>query len=621
MPPRLPWLLLALAVAGGSYGFWLNDEADQAAALLSMSHGSLHVEPQSTRTYAIGDNVSMERRWDDTPVASTALNLLALPVIPILILADSLAPLSLWFGATFTVAAWKAMGIPWPSNAPRPLVAWATFVGFMVLVEQGFRVSGPDVPYFIALIALQVTNLLLAGLCAWLLYGLISMEVESRLGRSVALMASLGASWLFWAQGLKYHMLAATCVAGLLYLATRPRTMRRDAAIGFVAGFSAWVNPVVGVVSFLALAVVELGRMARRSGRRSQILRQWAIMAVGALLGMAPMFAENAYLFGNPLTGFYVAGAGAGNQTGDPGPATFAFVNVLLSILQWQGWGDFLLNLASILTWGGRVEGNPFGIFLLTPFLAASLFGVFSLVRSRRSSEAQRLAVGLLFFQTILMTNAAVRQGAGLDVRLWFHMLPAFAVLACVGARRFLEALGNRTAITTRALVFLVAAIGALVVLGSSHLRLGPSLGHHFQYAFIAIFAAGAIWVAFAWAWTILRPGRRDMALAVTAAALVAIPLAWGALFLVAQHTNIPHTGSHEGAGMLVPVMDSISSLLRDAIDPPQPIGLVFDGNGTLLYHPDHGRCDVVPNPCPDVSMPEDLRRALEALNNGTATA
>ena len=91
---------------------------------------------------------------------------------------------------------------------------------------------------------------------------------------------------------------------------------------------------------------------------------------------------------------------------------------------------------------------------------------------------------------------------------------------------------------------------------------------------------------------------------------------------MVAQHTAIPRTGPHEGAGMFVPIMDPISNLLRDAIDPPQAIGLVFDGNGTLVYHPNHGSCLVEPNPCPDIPMPEGLRQRLEnATSNSTSTS
>ena len=602
----------------------MNDEADQSAALHSLANGSLRVTEFEEAPYALHDFITWQRRWDDTPVASTALNVLALPVLGVLLAADFLAPLTAWLAAAFVWALWGAVGPRRdPSIHPAFPTKWrlAVLAALFVWAADRLRFDGPDVGFYYSTIALQFTNVALSIFAALLLWRIVAPIVPDTAARTAFFAAFLVGPWMFWARGLKYHMLGATVVALVLWLLTKPRTLRRDVLIGIASGFAVWVNIGVGIVIIGALAVTELPRLWTQRRELARLSREWMALVAGAVIGLLPSLIENQVLFGNPFLPFYFAEA-AGNDTAGSS-ALRAVPGILAHIMHWNGLGDFLLNLLSVFTTGQRVEGQPFGILMLNPILIFAPAGVWLWGRRRIREPMATFAVCLVTVQAILMTNASVRQGAGLDVRLWFHVLPALLVLAAFGARPVLASIGRgdvrriaTIAIASAAVPYLI--VGAIVAVGY---QLAPELGPHLLRTLLGAWAVLLFILAFAWAAAAMRGANWRRAKVTTVAILIAAPLVWSIFFLWVQHPDLRDFREHEGAGMFVPGMDHVSSFAESLVFPPRGLPVVYDGNGTMVFHPDHGSCLVVPNPCPDIPMPDILRQRLRALENATREA
>lgn len=635
---RFAWLFVALLMFTSSFGWFINDEADQAAALDSLAQGSLRVTGDASSSYALADNITWQRRWDDTPVASTPLNFLALPVIPILLVADALAPLSVWFSTVAVLGLWRGLGFGWPWKASfqglvGAPVRVALFLLLIAVATRGLRVTGPDVPFYVATIALQVTNLALTGGTTWLLGQLVSKPLGKTPGKILLLCGVVTGPWLFWAHGLKYHVLGAAAITVMLWLSGRPRK-HRLVFLGLVAGFAAWVNIGIGVVAGLAIGLFEISRH-NPEPIEGAWAKRWSRLLGGMALGATPMFLENYYLFGNPLFSFYFSGDNLlqGTTTATTlasisqgiGGTIRAILEILRGILHWNGPMDFLLNLTSILTSGWRTEGNGFGIFLATPLLAFATIGAVAVISRRERSPAMRLALMLLLVQTILLTNAGVRQGAGFDPRLWFHVIPAFSLLAALGGRSlFLELTSNDLKAS-----FALALLGASASIGLAILiaKMGYGLGPHgrtefrlFYYGSLAVLAGGfAVVLAGS---LMMRQDTKTWARRLVGGFGLAVPLVWTIMLLVVNHTHIPRTGSHEGGSTFVPIMDDIGSELHRAIFPAGKLPFVYDGNGTLVFHPDYGLCTRNPSPCPDSVRAASQRESMtvEAFSGkGTA--
>lgn len=596
---RLAFVALALIVTG-SYGWRSNDEADQSAAFLSLSQGSLHVEEVSPRAYALSENVSWWRRWDDTPVASTALNVLALPMAAVVLLADWIAPLSVVLSATAAGLAVSLAGGTFPAlqrflDPRRRLVV----AGMLTLaLSKGLRAEWLDVQYYYPTVVLQMTNMVLAVVGAELLWIVLLRSGAPATPRTVLWLGVVLGPWLHWGTALKYHMLAAVVVVAIIFLLQQQR--HRPLLLGALAGFGYWVNPMVGLGCMGALGLTWMARHRTR--------RHAAFLATGVLLGAAPGFLENAWLFGNPLTGFYQAGGGfdynmTGNDTAQP--------SLIESVLHWHGPKDFALNLASILLDGRRVEGYAFGLLWVTPILGAGLL----VGRKSLRQESVTFTVALLAIQAVVMTNAGIRQGFGDDVRLWFHVLPALAVLAAHGlAHMHLADNASRRPLFVGPLLA-SAYIGALVVAGSWGWTVGVG-GTDFRLVYevglvLAVAAAALIWL-------LSTQGRiqRQQSMTAMLSLLLVAPLMWTVLAQVVEAPDIPRTGDHEGGSTFLPFLHPVFDAIQDGLNPPSPLPIVYDANGTLVFHPDYGLCIRTPSPCPE-SVRASLQREpidVEAL-------
>lgn len=630
---RVIWAIVALHVAAGVYGFMLNDEADQATAFYNLAHGSLLVKDVPPGTSQLHNNISWQRRWDDDrPIASTPLNILALPVLFALHLADAVAPLSLWFSGIAVYAIWRAAGRSAPWTKPPGALGAAVLLGGLLVLGQGMRTLGPDLDYYGATAALNVTGIILGIVGSALAWHALGKHASAG-WRPILLCALVFGSWLFWARLPKYHMLGAVNMLCIIALLQRPRTVKRDVLVGLLAGLAVWVNFGIGIVAILGLVSLKVAELIRSPGARQAALRTWGPLLVGGLLGLTPAMAENTYLFGNPFINFYFASPETStvgghssfteNATSEPEGnivwATLKQIPAIFShLMHWNGPQDFFLNLGSTFTTGTRLEGGPSGIFLISPLLALSLLGVYRLFKGPSRPVDCVWALGVLAWQALLGTNAGALQGAGFDARLWFHILPLLALLAAFGIQGFHQETRARK-IIAGAFVFSTGVFLFLWCLANLGYRLGTPASLA-RLVLLGTLLLGALATALVFSVSIMRrsPKAPSRARAVALTSALAVSLVWTGLFTIAAHPSLPDSGSHEGATTFVPFMDATSTWIHDAISPPTLAPLAWNETGVLVFHPDHGSCLVVPNPCPDVPMPDALRQRLENTTRQT---
>lgn len=561
--PRSAWLFPALLILVSSYGWTINDEADQSAALYNLAHGSLRVRQVPSSSYAIEDEVVQTRRWDDTPVASTFLNVVALPVAALLLVATAVVPVPLFVGGVALAFAWRGFSLarPWGSGTRlEQAVRWATFVAGLAFLTWGFDIDGPDVHFYWATIALQATNVLLALLAARLLWDIATPLVSDPGTRLLAVGAVTLGSFLFWAQALKYHMLGFLITTLVLWLLIRPRSRVRDLALGAACGLAFWVNPIVGIPALLATTVAWAFASRGRAG---------PLVAVGLALGLAPAMGESWILYGSPFETFYTTGAIAPDRPASAEPYTASIAVPLAlgqdyveGVLGWQGVRHFAANLASTWTTGHRLDGDSLGILVITPVLALAARGAWLQARASPAAPWAIWSLSLLIAQAVLFTNAGVVQGAGPDARLWFHVLPAAATLAFAGIPKGLTLPARRVLGHALVAVALVLALGALVM--ASGLRFGDGATQNARnlHLFAVCLAAAALvaWSAIAWA----RPDAKFRLAHAGAVIAVASPILWTVAFVLLDPTRLPRLGQHEGGGMVIPVMERIVVALRE---------------------------------------------------------
>ncbi len=653
---RATLLGLALTIVlVSSYGPSTNDEMEQNTAFHNLRNGHLLIEeipPQHYEVPWVPGGIAIPTRTTTYAFGSTALNVVGLPMAAVVYALDLVAPLWVWTSLAVVSMAWVLFRVPPPWTGPwrRRALLVAGGAATFALLGMGFRGTAPDVPYQLAPVALQWTNIALFLVIAWLLWDLVQRRTKNPYATSILVLAAALGPLIFWADSQKYHTLTILLVTLAMWLRDRATAWQRIALLGAVAGICAWVQQGVGAVLVGGLALAELAGAIRRRHEWRATARRWGIMAGGLLLGLTPMFIENQLTWGSPWYSFYFAeGAGAsvqtGNETGDAGnvsqPSLFdALVklpSIILSVMHWDGPGDFVNNLASGYIWSGA-EGNPVPVFLLSPFLAAAAVGIWILAtNAKRDSTATKpnapraasdepqngsvvnariwggstLAAGIMATQTILYTNTAVLQGTGYDMRLYVHVIPALAVLAAdalSGPMARIDGAAYRTLMKRAGILLLVsvAFMAVLTNLGANFL--GASGGTFSQYArnyyiFVLVLLMApiiVIGIASRVQWVPYKP--RQVFVWFLAASLALTGL-WTAQKIVPDPSAVVNEDG-EFVSMLIPAMEPVSHWATKNLYPPVRIPPIVIG-GVLIYHPEYGRCDVEPNPCPEY-VPEN---------------
>lgn len=632
--PVLLWVRLAalLALLVGTHGMVMNDEQDQAVALHNLAEGSLEVEEHPRQYYHVRGTLYRQVRFEGTqPVGSTLLDYLAYPALVALRGLDALAPLGVW-------AAVLAAGLAW---SLLPEGRWRSpwlFLGVVAVLASGFRFPEVDLDLIGPVVALQATNLALYAACV----AFLALAVQRHVAWPAAHVAVATVAFgplLFWATRLKYTMLSALLAATALWLAGEPASVRRNLALGLVAALAIWANVGEGAVLLAAGGVWFLVHLLRRKPRPRPsgppearasrergmeaapapeprpTLRLAAALVVGLLVGLVPWAMENQDLRGHPLRATYLApfkeaGGNAtaeGNATPPPG-----FLELAVAGDVWQGPQDFALNLVGQWTTGWRMEGNPVGVFALAPLLALMAW---TLVRRASWRRPDLLLAGaMVLWHAALLTNRVVRQGWGLDARLLAPLLPAVGLLAAPAIGRLLarrgadgaHAAGRRPdgatdpARTALRIGAAWSAGGALFLLAAG-LTFGQGLrswvaDRLLLLAWSLLGGAVAALVAVARRSGLLPTATLGRTVAVGVA--LAAPILWNLLVAFAASTSAP---AHDDlrATAFVPAVHDVRAWLTPKLFPPSPLPIVTDEFGRVVFHPDHGYCDVDPSPCP----------------------
>jgi hypothetical protein len=623
-PQRLFWTLVAVHLLVACYGFALNDEADQIAALHNLAQGSLRVEEVPPSAYQVFDNITWQRRWDDRPVASTPLNLLALPVLAGIRVMAFVAPLGVWFAGLAAVAIWRSIGwrITTAEGSPAPVLG---VVAIGLVLGHGLRELGPDVDYYGAAIALNVTGIILGVIGSMLAWRLLGVHVTGA-WRGILLAALVAGPWLYWSRLAKYHLLTAVFVLLILLALTSPRTRRRQLILGALVGLTYWTHFAVGLVALLAVGTLELRWLL--AGQTQGAARFEFALLSGLFIGALPSLLENQYLFGNPLFNFYFAGASPTNATtSNPDGAWWTAIwstlervpQIASQLLHWNGPQDFALNLFSILTFGGRVEGQASGFLFICPLLVLlAARGLYRFIRSSDRPDHVVWAIAFLAWQAILGTNAGVVQGAGYDPRLWFHIWPLLALLSAYGVPSHQPREAAPPIVLGLAVVTFILLGMRLIATAGFQFDHGPAQAA--EYVLMGTRILAVLAVAVAVVILSLKPAWRTAGIVISVGFLLAVPMSWSALYVVGLHPRLPDTDQIEGGTMLVPLSAAASDFVYHSLAPITAKPFVWNENGTLVFHPDYGNCLVTPTPCPLVEMPPELRRRLDIVANQTVT-
>jgi len=266
--------------------------------------------------------------------------------------------------------------------AKAPGLALATLPWFEALRAFGLAPRNPLVAahYPVAMVALPRRALWQVGLFGAALPGLVLLllvravvdEITPGFGLPVAALAGLGTLILPFATVYFAHVLGA-CLAfaafALLFL------RQRALPAGLLAGLAICVDLPLGIVA-AALAVY--------AGRRA--LPHYA---VGAAVGVLPLFAFNAWAFGNPLHLSYANAVLHGGRSGH-------------AVLGANSKGLFGVGVPSLHA-GVELLFSPRGLVVLSPVLLAALAGLWRLRGRGYRSEAH---LALVIFVSFLVYNA-----------------------------------------------------------------------------------------------------------------------------------------------------------------------------------------------------------------------
>lgn len=333
-------------------------------------------------------------------------------------------------------------------------------------------------------------------------------RIEPGLGTACAVVLGLGTLVLPFSTLLFAHVpAAALAFLSFALLLGRERSALRTAAAGAAAGLA------VAVDLPLALPAVLLGLYAAVPAPR---LRRLAAFGAGGLAGLAPLFAFDAWAFGNPLRLSYSGTAGQGAAGG------------------WESTGFFGQGVPSPRTLVELLLSQR-GLLVLTPVVAAGAAG--ALLLRRRGLRAEAALIAALVLVELVWSSA--RHPASFALGGWtpgprflIPLLPFLCFALAPALRRAPAVVGAMALVSAAAMVVATSAEPLLSNDDTRHWlsRIGHgnfaatvvSLGGvgHGWLAIVPFYALALVAAGAAVAATRLPLARRDLATA--AAALVA---------------------------------------------------------------------------------------------------
>jgi hypothetical protein len=258
--------------------------------------------------------------------------------------------------------------------------------------------------------------------------------IEPGLGTAVASILGLGTLVLPFSTLLFAHVPAAALAFLSFWL-----LFRSDGSYWRIAGAGAAAGLAVAVDLPLAIPAVLIGLYAAAHGQR---VRRLATFAAGGLVGLLPLFAFDAWAFGNPLHLPYAGTAGQGAGGG------------------WQATGFFGQGLPSFRIFVELLLSQR-GLLVMTPIVAAGVAGCVLLWRRGFRSEAGLIAALVL---VELVWNSA-RHPVGFALGGWspgprflIPLLPFLCFALAPALRRAPATVGALALISTGAMVVATSA-------------------------------------------------------------------------------------------------------------------------------------------------------------------
>lgn len=279
----------------------INDNYTVINGLVAVSQGRPYVAaPTFGETLASPGMVRVDGRAVPRNFAHIVLSLPALWLLQGLELVADLriAAAGLWSGLLL------ALGITVGDLAGRERAGRLVGSGVaLVAFAANVAVATPLDPVHPAFLALQLTTVVVAGLCAVLVYRTLARLHDERVALTAGLAVALASPGLLWASIPKRHVLTAAFALVTLYALVRsreadqPHAARRFRALAYVPiGLTAWLHAAEGFALLLAVVVVDAATA------RHNDFRSLATVGAAFALSLVPMLVTNALVAGDPLT-------------------------------------------------------------------------------------------------------------------------------------------------------------------------------------------------------------------------------------------------------------------------------------------------------------------------------
>jgi 4-amino-4-deoxy-L-arabinose transferase-like glycosyltransferase len=253
---------------------------------------------------------------------------------------------------------------------------------------------------------LGLWGVVLPALVLLLLVRKLANELEPGLGTIAALILGLATLVLPFADQFFSHVLSALLVfaafAVLWYERRGPPRLGYVAAAGLLAGYSVTTE----FPNAMVLGILGLFTLARSGWPRRALA-----YSAGAIAGLAPLLAYNAWAFGSPFHISYenTVGFGTSRTLFFSGPSFRRLVEVLFA---------------------------PTGILRTTPVLGLAVVGIVLLYRRGRRFEALAVTAVALAFLALESCYTFAFGGAAPGPRYVIPMLPFLALPLAVAGRR-----------------------------------------------------------------------------------------------------------------------------------------------------------------------------------------
>ncbi|WP_237560486.1 hypothetical protein [Halapricum salinum] len=297
-------------------GFFIADTYAIANTVVNVAEGHFDIQ-RIEYSLTLGSQPGLYRNGSQVFGRNYAVAILSLPFYWILEGASALVELRLVLAAGWSVLAAAFAAQLGRVLANRRVAFWGTLFALGMFVCNVWLARPLD-PHWTALLALQVSTLLAAGVVAVAVYRLLGEFHDRRVGLAAGLLSTLALPIAFWATIPKRHVVSAaliTIVVCAFALSRHPErsSLVRASAYAAVAVL-AWLHAAEALVVFVVLAPVDLAT-APRNDRRTL-----SVVAAVFALSLVPFVVTNLAVTGSPFeTPRMLDSLGSAGQIGPDG--------------------------------------------------------------------------------------------------------------------------------------------------------------------------------------------------------------------------------------------------------------------------------------------------------------